>query len=108
MSEEVTTFESAAMGDMLSYATLDQTVKQLTQQRDEIKASLLESMSDYGIKSIDNDVVKITRVEPSQSTSVDLKKFEEKEPVEYAQLLEDYTKVTVRKGSIRITVKKEK
>lgn len=104
---EVTTFDNKYMSDMKSYAVIDQEIKNLTEKRDVFRDNLLEAMQKYGIKSIDNDVVKISMVEPSESTTVDLKKFEKQEPVDFAQLLEDYPKVTKRKGSIRITVKKD-
>lgn len=104
---ELSTFDQHYMGDMQSYSALNHTIKQLTEKRDVFKSNLLEAMEKYGVKSIDNDIVKITRVNPSESITVDLKKFEKQEPVDYAQLIEDYPKVTKRKGSIRITVKKE-
>ena len=104
---ELETFEHDHLSDMKSYAVIDQEIKNLTEKRNVFRDSLLEAMEKYDIKSIDNEVMKIIRVDPSESTTVDLKKFEKQEPVDYALLIEDYPKVTKRKGSIRITVKKE-
>lgn len=104
---EIATFEHDHLSDMKSYAVIDQEIKNLTEKRNVFRDNLLEAMEKHDIKSIDNDVVKISLVEPSESTTVDLKKFEKQEPVDFAQLLEDYPKVTKRKGSIRITIKKE-
>lgn len=104
---EITRFDHKYMSDMEGYAVIDQEIKNLTEKRNVFRDNLLEAMEKYDIKSIDNDVVKISLVEPSESTTVDLKKFEKQEPVDFAQLLEDYPKVTKRKSSIRITVKKE-
>lgn len=42
----------------------------------------------------------------SESKSVDLKEFKKHEPDEYLALMADYPKKTVRKPSLRITVKK--
>lgn len=105
---ELTTFEKAYLGQMISYASIDQNIKQLTEQQKSIKDDLLQQMGKYDVKSIDNDLLKITRVQASESTSVDLKSFAKKEPTVYAGLLEDYPKVTKRKESIRITVKPAK
>ena len=105
---ELSTFDQHYMGDMQSYSALDHTIKQLTEKRDVFKSNLLEAMEKYDVKSIDNDVVKITRVNPSESITVDLKEVKKQEPDTYDDLLADYPKITQRKGSIRITVKKEK
>ncbi|GEL67222.1 hypothetical protein [Marinilactibacillus psychrotolerans] len=105
MSNELTNFENQYMPTMANYALLDQQLKQAKAKHDEMKGKLETAMEEYGIKSIDNDYLKITRVEASESTSVDLKAMQKAEPVEYAELLEDYPKVTKRKASIRITVK---
>lgn len=105
---EVTKFEENQMMYLASYASLDRAVTQLKKQQDEIKAELLKAMEDHNIKSIDNDILKITLVAASESTSVDLKEFAKQEPVDYAQLLEDYPKITKRSSSLRIKVKEEK
>lgn len=65
----------------------------------------LEAMLENGIKSIDNDLVKVTVTKASESTSIDLKEFQKKEPVSYAELLEDYPKVTKRAESLRVVFK---
>lgn len=103
---EVAKFEEENFVLMESFAGLDNEIKRLTELQKSTKEQLLKQMEKYGVKSIDNNVVKITKIEPSESVSVDLKTFQKKEPVNYAQLLEDYPKVTKRKTSIRITVKK--
>ena len=106
MSNEITNFENQNIAIMANYAMLDQQLKQAKAKHDEMKAKLEAAMDEHGIKTIDNEYLKITRVEPSESTSVDLKAMQKAKPVEYAELLEDYPKVTKRKASIRITVKK--
>lgn len=103
---EVTMFQEANRGIIQAYSNLDTNIKELIKTQNELKAQLLIQMEKYDVKSIDNNVIKITKVEPSESVSVDLKTFQKKEPVNYAQLLEDYPKVIKRKTSIRITVKK--
>lgn len=62
-------------------------------------------MLEHGVKSIDNDFVKVTVTKASESVSVDLKKLQKKEPRLYGELVEDYPKVTKRAESVRVTVK---
>lgn len=102
---EVTTFEQQHLILMGNIAVLEKTTKEAKTTLDDLKSKLLTAMQEHDVKSIDNDLMKITRTAASESTSVDLKTFQKEEPVEYAQLLEDYPKVTKRKESIRITVK---
>lgn len=64
-------------------------------------------MLEHGVKSIDNDFVKVTvtKASESESVSVDLKELQKKEPRLYGELVEDYPKVTKRSESVRVTVK---
>ena len=52
-----------------------------------------------------DDFIKVMVTNPSEVVSIDLKEFQKKEPVAYAELLEDYPKVTKRSESLRITIK---
>lgn len=70
-----------------------------------VKGKLLDAMLEAGVKSIDNDFIKVMVTNPSEVISIDLKEFQKKEPVAYAELLEDYPKVTKRSESLRITLK---
>lgn len=90
---------------MTAIAIHTQQEKELAAKTKQLKADLEKAMDDYGIKSIDNHLLKITRVEASNSTSIDLKKLQEKEPKLYGELLEDYPKVTNRKAYVKFTVK---
>lgn len=73
---------------------------------DEIKKIKEELESAYlteeGYK---NDYVSVTYSKPSKSVSIDLKELEKKEPDLYSDLLNDYQKVTERKGSYRYSFK---
>lgn len=104
---ELETFEHDHLSDMKSYATIDNTIKELTKSRNVFRDNLLESMEKYGVKSIDNEVMKISLVSASSTTTIDLSKVEKEEPETYDGLLADYPKTSNRKASLRITVKKE-
>lgn len=105
MSNEVKVFETKYMAVMANIALLEKQVKEMQEKQKALKADLESAMNEFGIKSIDNDYLKIIRVEESTSTSIDLKTLQKKEPKLYGELLEDYPKVTNRKAYVRITVK---
>jgi len=102
---EVIPFEDKYMPIMANLALLDKQQKDIEAQTKAIKADLEKAMDEYSIKSIDNEYLKITRVEGSQSTNVDLKKLQAEEPKLHEELLQDYPKVSNRKAYVRFAVK---
>lgn len=105
MSNEIQVFETKYIAKMAELQRLAKAKKEMEAVEKEIKADLEKAMDEYGIKSIDNEYLKITRIEASSSTSIDLATMKKKEPELYAELLEDYPKVTNRKPYVRFTVK---
>lgn len=81
-----------------------QELKELKSQQDllkeketEIKAKLeSDYLTEEGCKT---EFITVSYSKPTTTTSVDLKKLQEKEPELYNDLLKDYPKVTTRKGS---------
>lgn len=65
-------------------------VKELQAQEKAIKESLQEQMMEHGIKSIDNEYIKITFVDESETVSVDVKTLEDNEPETFAEVYKDY------------------
>jgi len=102
---EVQVFEQQHLEVFQQLATITKTKKQLEEQEKKVKEDLEKAMDAYDIKSIDNQFLKITRVNGSTSTSVDLKLMQEKEPKLYGELLEDYPKVTTKKSYLTFKVK---
>lgn len=70
-----------------------------------MRQELLEMCDKHGIKSIDNDILRLTRVAGSESVSIDLKQVKNAEPELYNDLLAEYPKKTIRKPSVRIKIK---
>lgn len=107
MSEknQVQIFEQQQMQVFKNLSDVTKQKKLLEEQEKNFKEQLEKAMDEHGIKSIDNQYIKITRVDGSTSTSIDLKELSKNEPKLYGELLEDYPKVSVRKPSIRFTVK---
>lgn len=102
---ELTEFEQANLVLMTKLAQSEQLVREVKEMQESYKRELKDAMQKYNIKSIDNDLVKVTVVPESESTTVDLKTFKEKEPDEYDALLADYPKVVKRSSYVRIKVK---
>lgn len=132
MSEETglqAIIDAGGMAIMASLANLEKTKKEIEKDDKELRAQLTALCDKYGVKSIDNDYVRISFVEGSFSVSIDLAAFKKKEPEVYDEimhdfpasidvdalekaepdtydaLVQDYRKVSTRKGYVRITVK---
>lgn len=105
MSNELKAFENKHLAIMVELQRLIKAKKEMEKVEKEIKAELEKAMDEHNIKSIDNEFIKITRVEAVSTFSIDLKALQTKEPALYGELLEDYPKVTHRKASVRFTVK---
>lgn len=104
-NNQVQVFEQQHMEVFQKLSDVVKTKKQLEEQEKKVKEDLEKAMDAYDIKSIDNQFLKITRVNGSTSTSVDLKLMQEKEPKLYGELLEDYPKVTTKKSYLTFKVK---
>ena len=105
MNYSIQEFENKYLEDFKQLRLLEEEKKNLEYLSKQAKEKILQGMLKAGVKSIDNDFIKVMVTNPSESVSVDLKEFQKKEPVAYAELLEDYPKVTKRSESLRITIK---
>lgn len=100
-STELTVFQSKALATMQKIADLDLQRKQLEAQDKVVRQHLQELMDFYGVKKFENDILKITYVEPTTRATIDSKKLKEELPA----IAEKYTKISQVKGSVRIEVK---
>ena len=92
----------------LAFRTLAQLTAQrkaLEEQEKEIKEGIQNAMEHYGVKSFSNKYITLTYVEESQTEGIDLKALQNEEPELFAELLEDYRKVTKRSAYVRMNVK---
>ena len=103
--EELQVFDQQYLVVFQNLAEVTKQKKVLEDQEKKVKSQLETLMDEYGIKSLDNQFIKITRVAGSTSTTIDLKKLETEEPELYNDLLVDYPKTTVKKASVRFNVK---
>jgi hypothetical protein len=105
MSTELTAFETKNMMLLANVAQHVQQEKLLKEQTAKLKEELGKAMDEFGIKSIDNELLKITRTAASSSTSLDTTKLKNEEPVLWQELMEDYPKISARSASLTIKVK---
>ena len=102
---DITLFNTNYLATMQRIADLETTIKELEDTKDKVRAELLQAMEYYGLRSIDNDILTMTVVAPSVSTTIDTKAIRISDPDTYEALLEKYPKVTERRQSLRIKVK---
>lgn len=100
-SADLVPFQSKAMVIMQRIADLDLQKKQLEAQDKEVRQQLQKAMAEYGIKSFENDILKVTYIAPSTRTTIDSAKLKKELPA----VAEKYTKISQVKGSVRIEVK---
>lgn len=98
-------FNENYLATMKRYAELEATVKELEDTKKKVRAELQEAMESYGVRSIDNDYVKIVMVAPSTSITIDTPALRIARPDQYEELLARFPKKTERKASLRVTVK---
>ena len=102
---DIALFNNNYMATMQRYADLETTIKELTETKDKVRAEIQRAMEDYNIRSIDNDIVKLTLVAPSVSITIDTKALRISDPDTYEDLLDKYPKTTARRQSLRVTIK---
>lgn len=98
---DVVPFQSKAMAIMQKIVDLNIQKKQLEAQDKDVRQQLEKVMGEYGIKQFENDLLKVTYVEPTTRTTIDSTKLKKELPA----IAEKYTKVSQVKGSVRIEVK---
>lgn len=127
---ELTKFEQNHLEVFKEVSNITAQRKELQKKEKEIKKDLEKAMLEHDIQSIDNEFIRISYVEASEKTSIDMKTLESKEPDlyedlledypvraidlkdldkaepdSYTELLEDYPKVSTRKAHLRFKVK---
>ncbi len=105
--DELMVFEERYLAVMKGLSDAVKAKKKLEADEKKFKEQLGKVMDEYGIKSVDNQYLRIIRVAGSDGkTTVDIDKMEKEEPELFKELLADYPKTTgVKKASIRFDVK---
>lgn len=82
-------------------ANLDKAIKELKDKQDALKSALLTEMRAKNIRKIENDVLSISYIFPTDREDFDKEAFRKDNPALY----DSYVKMTPVKDSIRIKVK---
>jgi predicted phage-related endonuclease len=93
--------DEKAVAIMKQIAELDRQKKALEAQDKEIRKQLTDVMGVYGVKNVDNDILKITYVAESTRTTIDSAKLKK----DYPDIAEKYSKTSKVSASVRISVK---
>ena len=83
--------------------SIEEKKKKAEEQAKELRAELMKAMEANGVKSFENDLIRITYVAPSTRQSIDSAKLKKEQPEIYA----NYLKSSEVKASLRITLKEE-
>lgn len=75
--------------------------KALEEQEKTVRAKLVEAMDAYGVKSFENELLKVTYVAATSKTTVDSKTLKKDMPDVY----EKYSKTSPVAASVRISLK---
>lgn len=87
---EITAFQSAVPDTIRKMTELLKLKKQLDEQEKQLKKVLVENMEVYGIKSFENDLIKMTYVAPTTRSSIDSARLKKDHPT----IAEQYTKIS--------------
>ncbi len=105
--QEIKVFEEQHLVVMQSLSEMTKQKKALEEQEKKVKAQLEKVMDEHGIKSVENQFLKITRIPASAGKqTVDLDKMQKEEPKLFEELLADYPKTSgAKKAFVRFDVK---
>lgn len=94
-------FKTAQLATLNAIASLTAQKKSIEEQEKQMKAVLLQAMEKYGVKKFESDVLNLTYVAPTTSTTVDSAKLKKKFPDVYAEC----SKASSKAGYVKITLK---
>lgn len=93
--------DKKAIAIMQQVNSLIKQKKAIEEQEKAVREELEKAMSDYGVKSFENDILKVTYCEPTTRTSIDNKALK----IECPEIYEKYSKTSEVKSSVRIIAK---
>lgn len=94
-------FQTQALEIMQGIVQHKKDLDRLKEEDEDLRTKLTEVMQKYGIKSFDNDLLKITSIAEGTKTTVDSKKLKEEAP----DIFKKYSKTSTVKAYVKIEVK---
>jgi hypothetical protein len=101
ITDELVQFQSATPEAVQQITQLVILKKQLEDQEKHLKEELTKAMEVYGVKSFENDQIKLVYVAPTTRSTIDSARLKKDHP----DLAQRYTKTSNVSASVRITVK---
>ena len=98
---ELTQFQSAVPDTIKQITNLVRAKKEMDEQEKALKQKLVEAMEAYGVKSFENEFIKMTYVAPTTRSTIDSTRLKKDHP----DIAEQYTKTSNVSASVRVTVK---
>lgn len=94
-------FQKTQLATLNAIASLTAHKKAIEEQEKTMKAALYDAMQKFGIKKFESDVLNLTFVEPTNSTSIDSTRLKKK----YPDIAAECSKTTAKAGYVKITLK---
>lgn len=101
ITNELTQFQSAVPDVIGKITELMQMKKQVDEEEKALKQKLVEAMEAYGVKSFENEFIKMTYVAPTTRSTIDSTRLKKDHP----DIAEQYSKTSNVSASVRVTVK---
>lgn len=96
-------FKEQQLSVLQQIADLITTKKKLEEQEKELKDKLKEAMEKYGVKKFDSDILKITYIAETTTTSIDSAKLKKK----YPAIAEECSKTSKKSAYIKVEINDE-
>lgn len=101
ITDEMIQFQSAAPEAIQQITQLVITMQKLERKEKQLKYELTKAMEAYGVKSFENDKIKLVYVAPTVRNNLDRTRLKKDHP----DLFKEYSTVSNVSASVRITVK---
>lgn len=98
---ELTAFQSAVPETIKKITQLIKLKKQMDEQEKQLKQKLVEAMETYGIKSFEDDLIKMTYVAPTIRSSIDSTRLKK----DFPGIVEQYTKTSNVAAFVKVELK---
>lgn len=94
-------FQQSQLATLNAIASLTSHKKAIEEQEKTMKAALYDAMMKFGVKKFESDVLNLTLVAPSNSTTIDSAKLKKK----YPAIAAECSKPNPKAGYVKITLK---
>jgi hypothetical protein len=101
ITDELIQFQSAVPKAIQMITAVIQQKKELDEAEKQLKAELVKAMGTYGIKSFENDMIKMVYVAPTTRSTIDSARLKKDHP----GIAEQYSKTSTVSASVRVTLK---